>query len=114
MLSFLRQPLACSSRLCRRAAERTLVGVARVYRHRLIAPQPAHHFRQDRSALLLAMQADPEGVVDVVTFFRQGTDHLHVLCEPVALLVIRVAAQGAVIVPAVLDEDADGLLLGCE
>ena len=40
-------------------SERTLIGVAGVERHRLVAPQPPHHLRQHRAAHVVAVHAHP-------------------------------------------------------
>src|SRR5882672_7024578 len=47
----------------RRMAEGTLHRVIRVGGNGLVAPEPAHHFREDRPALLLAVIADAPRVV---------------------------------------------------
>ena len=72
----------------------------------MVAPQPAHDFRENRSALFLAVVADAPGVVQVVVFFLQRVLEPHVLIEPVHLQVLR----AAVVVAPVLHEDPDGAL----
>src|SRR5687767_3034414 len=55
-------------RLGPRLVERALDGVVHVGRNRMIAPQPAHHLRQDGAALPLAVPADAPRIVQVVAF----------------------------------------------
>src|SRR5262249_35369363 len=86
-----------------------IVGIDRAW---VIAPQPAHHLRQNGSALLLAVQADAPRVVHVVFFLRKGVDQPVVLQKPIAVLVVISAAAGAtVIVTAVLQKNSDRLLV---
>jgi hypothetical protein len=42
--------------------------VVRICGYVLIAPEPAHHAREDCAAVLLAVVADSPGVIDLVAF----------------------------------------------
>src|SRR5687767_5359707 len=52
--------------------ERPLDFIGRVRRYRMVAPQPPHHLRQDRSAHPLAMRVHAPRVIHVVALFRKG------------------------------------------
>ena len=82
--------------------------VVRVGRDRLVAPQPAHHLREDRATLLLAVIADAPGVVQVVAFRLQRVRESDILQEPVLIRIVR----ATIVVASVLQENTDGLLLG--
>ena len=71
----------------------------------LVAPQPAQRFGQDRSAVLAVVAPVAEHELVVVLLVLQRRRHLLVGQRPVAVLVVQVAR-------AVLQEDADRLLLG--
>src|SRR5205085_3955063 len=80
--------------------------------HRMIAPQPAHHLRHHHAPLLLAVPADAPGVADLVALLGQRLHQGDVLVEPVAPLIVGAAApDAAIVVAAILHEDADRLLL---
>lgn len=97
----------------RRRVEGLLDRIARVDRCGMIAPEPTHHVRQDRAAHFLAVAIHSPCVVHVITFLRQGLHQPDVLEEPVTLLVVvPVGIQGSIVVTAVLQENADGLLFG--
>src|SRR5437016_3347971 len=91
------------SRLFRRGlAEAALHHVLWIGGNGTIAPQPAHHLRQDHTAELLPVKVHTPRVVHVITLLRQGLHQAHVLKEPIALLVvIAVAAKTAIVVPPV-------------
>src|SRR5947207_2158593 len=78
----------------------------------MVTPEPAHHVGEDRAPLLLPVQADAPGVVHVVALFGQRLDQPHVLQEPVARRIVGAAAAlAAVVVAAILKENADRLPL---
>src|ERR1051325_586226 len=74
---------------------------------RLVAPEPAHHFPEYLSTLLLAVIADAPGVVDFVALFRQRVHQAHVLEEPVAVGIARTA----IVVAPVLHENPERLFV---
>src|SRR5690349_4244753 len=83
----------------------------------MVPPEPAHHFWQNRPTLLLPVQADAPSVVHVVALFRQCLGQPDVLIEPISLLVVFSAtatARAAIIIAAILHEDANRLLLLCQ
>src|SRR3954470_6594459 len=81
----------------------------------MIAPKPAHHVRQNRAALLLPMQADAPGVIEVVSLLRQCIGEANVLIKPVARLVVfSILSHAAMVVAAILHEDANRLFLSCQ
>src|SRR5688500_11045983 len=77
----------------------------------MIAPEPPHHLREHRSALLLAVPADAPGVIHVVPLLRERLHQAYVLKKPVARLVVSAIADAAIVVPAVLQKNADRLLV---
>src|SRR5262245_46845844 len=62
--------------------------VFRIRRDGVIAPEPAHHVREDRGALFLSVPPDPPRVIEVVALVGQRAHQRHVLQEPVARRVI--------------------------
>ena len=77
----------------------------------MVAPEPAHHVREDRAPLLLAVQPDSPGVGHVVARVRERLHQPYVLQEPVApFVVLAVASDAAVIVAAVLQVNPNRLL----
>src|SRR5262245_36404905 len=75
---------------------------------RVIPPEPAEDLRQDGAAVVVRMSALAEDILQVVTLLLQSRDHGLVLEEPVAGGVAGVA----VVLAAVLNEDADRLAVG--
>src|SRR5204863_4650535 len=87
--------------------------IVHIRRYGMVAPKPAHHVRKNRPALLLPVQADSPRVIDVIALLSHRVDEADVLEKPVSLLVIfAVSADTAMVVSAVLEEDANWFLFG--
>src|SRR5690349_19633412 len=98
-----------------RLAKRSLDRVVRIGGYRTIAPQPAHHFRQNLTPKLLPMQVHAPRIVHVISLLREGFHQTDILIEPVALFVINPApSDAAIVVPAIAQKNSDGFLIGCE
>ena len=97
--------------ICRRAAERAFDQVVRIVGAGVIAPKPAHHFRQLRASLFLPVQPVTPGVIKVVSFFRQRLDQADILKMPISSRVVFVAVQRPVVVHSIDKENANGLAL---
>lgn len=93
----------------RRHEKLPLAVVLRVVGAGIIAPEPAQHFRQHRAALFAGVRADAPAVIQVVAFLGQRGGHFYILRVPVPLgIVVRLAAsRAAIVVEAVLQEDAE-------
>ena len=87
--------------------EGSLHRIIRIGGDRLIAPEPAHHFRENGPALFLTVIANAPDVVHVITLHGQRLHQPHVLKEPVPVGV----ARSAIVVPPVLHENTNGFLL---
>src|SRR5579884_268697 len=93
------------------AVERALHSIVNVGGDGLVAPEPAHHLRENRSQHLLTMELDAPAVVHVVALFGKRLLHAHVLIEPVpALIVSSVRVQAPVVIAAIHKKHANGLL----
>src|SRR4051812_29854103 len=79
-----------------RAVEGAFYDIGLIVIARIVAPEPAHHVRKNGAALLLSVQANPPGIVDVVPFFGQRFHQPNVLIMPVVGQV-----WGAVVVHAI-------------
>ena len=78
----------------------------------MVTPEPSHHFRENRAAHALSVGVHPPRVVQVVALFGQRVFEAHVLEKPVAPRVVHAfPSRAAVVVAAVLQEDAQRLLL---
>src|SRR5690242_2480250 len=94
-----------------RRVERSFDRVVWIGRCRMVAPEPSHHFRKNRSAHTLTVSVHAPRVVQVIAFFGERVLQPHVLKEPVATRVVRSAAsRAAVVVAPVLQEDAQRFL----
>src|SRR5437870_12925756 len=80
--------MALLSFLRRRLAETALHHVLRIRGNRAIAPQPAHHLRQDRAAHFLAVEVHAPRVVHVIALVREGLPQPDILEKPVACCVV--------------------------
>src|SRR5215207_3849211 len=54
-----------------RRPHRSLGGITRVGGDRMVAPEPAHHLRQNGAAHRLAVTVHAPGIVDVVALLRE-------------------------------------------
>ena len=91
-----------------RPIEPPLDHVVHVGRDRVIPPQPAHHVRKNRAAVLLAVAADSPLEVEVVAFLGQRILQPHVLQEPVAQGVVSAASTDSAVVVAPILQDRSG------
>src|SRR4051794_14117019 len=78
-----------SGLLARGLAEAALHHILGIGVHRAIAPEPAHHLRQNHAAEFLAVEVHAPRVIHVVPLLRESLHEPDVLIKPVALLVIR-------------------------
>ena len=79
--------------------------VVRVRGNGTVAPQPAHHIRQDRATVFLAVEVQSPSIVYVVALLRQSLHQADILIEPVArLIVLPAPAHAAIVVTPVAAE----------
>src|SRR6266496_2258243 len=78
----------------------------------MVAPQPAHHLRKNRSSHFLAVLVHAPGIVQVVSFFAECLHHAHVLVKPVPCLIVgTIGIQCAIVIAAIAQKNADRFLL---
>src|SRR3954468_13945526 len=98
--------------LYRGRIERALDCIVDIGRDRVVAPEPTHHVRKNRAALLLTVLADAPLIIEVVPLLGERLHQPHVLQEPVASFVVSPApTDAAVVVAPILQVNPDRLLL---
>ena len=79
----------------------------------MIAPEPAHHFRQNGATHFLAVLVNTPDIVHVVAFGRERFHHADVLIKPVLGLIVGrfFGSPAADVVAPVAEKDTERLLV---